>query len=492
MEIRFYSGFKKRLNSTKQPTTASLTLTGTLKEACSIENPVISIEIDTSPAQYVYAYIPDFGRYYFVNDWVSNLGLWECHLSEDYLASWKTDIGNTNAYIDRCASESDGTIVDTEYITTNAFNISAVAAASPWNAEGCFILGVINSQNSGSGQLGGAVTYYVLTASECANLMSYLLSTNFLSDIGFPSVQQITQDISQEMAKAFIKPIDYIVSCMWVPLPYTIFYGQNSPAVQIKVGYWQIATNITSGHIVETWAAVPAYQVTIPNHPQAAARGEYLNFAPYSRYDFFIPPFGSVPIDSSCRSRGNILTAYMAMDPISGIGNLVITCDETAAATNFDNSPIVAQAAAQIGVPIQLSQVNTDIFHAGVETIQAGISGASMLTSALTLNAGGVMSGLSSTISHLASAVDYMAPQVRSHGADGCRIYTTLKARLSCTFLPLVDEDNAEMGRPLRKIRTIKNLSGFIKCFEVTVDYACFDSEKQEILNHLLSGFFYE
>ena len=48
------------------------------------------------------------------------------------------------------------------------------------------------------------------------------------------------------------------------------------------------------------------------------------------------------------------------------------------------------------------------------------------------------------------------------------------------------------MGRPLRKIRTIKNLAGFIKCFEVIIDYACFDTEKQEILNHLLSGFFYE
>ena len=116
MEIQFFSNFSKRINSTKQPTTATATLTGKLKESCSIENPVFQIKPlspDTLPG-YTYAYIPAFHRYYFVSDWVFNVPLWECTLQEDYLASWKTNIGNTSAYIDRSASESDGTILDTQ------------------------------------------------------------------------------------------------------------------------------------------------------------------------------------------------------------------------------------------------------------------------------------------------------------------------------------------------------------------------------------------
>lgn len=491
MELKFYSGFKKRVNSTKQPQTATTTLTGELKESCSIESPVISIESSTNPSSYVYAYIPEFGRYYFVDDWIFNLGLWECHLREDYLASFKTEIGNTSAYIDRCSNTFDGDIVDTTYPTTTNYNISKIALDIPWNLTGCFILGIIDSENSANSQLGGAVTYYVLTTAECKALMHYLLSTDFLDDIGFPSVQTITQGLSQEMAKAFINPLSYITSCMWFPLPATTFSDQVT-ASQISVGYWKINTNIVTGRLVNVWQTVTAYQGTLPDHPQAATRGAYLNYAPYTRINLFVPPFGIIPFDTSFRRRGNLVTAYIAVDPITGQGNLLVTCDQSSSVDNYDNSPVVTEATAMIGVPIQLAQINTDVFHAGVETIQAGISGASAIASAFTLNASGVASGLSSTVSHIANAIDCMAPQVRTHGTDGSRIYCDIQARIIMETIPLVDEDNAEIGKPLRKIRTINTIPGFIKCSEVTVDYACFATEKEAILNFLMAGFFYE
>jgi hypothetical protein len=55
-----------------------------------------------------------------------------------------------------------------------------------------------------------------------------------------------------------------------------------------------------------------------------------------------------------------------------------------------------------------------------------------------------------------------------------------------------VDEDNAELGRPLRKQRYIRDLPGFVKCYEVTVDYPCFDQEKTRIHSYLMNGFFWE
>ena len=85
MQIVLYSGFAKKENSTKQPPSGqtSITVTGTLKEQCSIFDPVFNIERvtgDVVPYGFTYAYISDFNRYYFVTNWNWNFGIWECSL----------------------------------------------------------------------------------------------------------------------------------------------------------------------------------------------------------------------------------------------------------------------------------------------------------------------------------------------------------------------------------------------------------------------------
>ena len=115
--INLYSGFTKKLNSTKQPTTVTTALTGELKRECSVEKPVIEFIFEGNPSGYVYAYIPAFNRYYFITDWKYNITTWEAYMEEDYLASWKNYIGNTHAYVERAASDFDGNIIDNLYPT---------------------------------------------------------------------------------------------------------------------------------------------------------------------------------------------------------------------------------------------------------------------------------------------------------------------------------------------------------------------------------------
>ena len=128
MQVNLYSGFSKRINSTKLPNTTATVKNGTLRNPCSVTSPEIEFKTmgQTCPANFCYAYIPSFQRYYFITDWVAEGALWVCRMTEDCLASWRTRIGQTNAYIDRCASFSDGNIVDTQYLTTTNFNITAV------------------------------------------------------------------------------------------------------------------------------------------------------------------------------------------------------------------------------------------------------------------------------------------------------------------------------------------------------------------------------
>lgn len=65
---------------------------GSLKDETSVTNPVVIMELE-NPTGFNYAYIPEFGRYYFINDMVSvRTGLWKISMKVDVLESFKNNI----------------------------------------------------------------------------------------------------------------------------------------------------------------------------------------------------------------------------------------------------------------------------------------------------------------------------------------------------------------------------------------------------------------
>lgn len=67
---------------------------GALRDRTSIINPVIIMEIE-NPAGFNYAYIPEFDRYYFIDDITSvRTGLWLISMKVDVLESFKNNILN--------------------------------------------------------------------------------------------------------------------------------------------------------------------------------------------------------------------------------------------------------------------------------------------------------------------------------------------------------------------------------------------------------------
>lgn len=79
------------------------TISGTLREDCSIINPVLSVE-GLTPVQIKevnYAYIPDFGRYYFINNITLKGKLYEISMHVDVLMSFKDSIRDNEAVISR-------------------------------------------------------------------------------------------------------------------------------------------------------------------------------------------------------------------------------------------------------------------------------------------------------------------------------------------------------------------------------------------------------
>ena len=106
-------------NKLEKVLTDSQVFTGTLRGITSVISPEIDLEIE-NPTGFNYAYIPDFGRYYFISDMVSiRSGLWKISMRVDVLMSFKSDILN-----------SQGIIVDTESVNADVYQIH-----DSWNTK---------------------------------------------------------------------------------------------------------------------------------------------------------------------------------------------------------------------------------------------------------------------------------------------------------------------------------------------------------------------
>jgi hypothetical protein len=82
-----------------------VSLVGALKDGCSIVSP--NIMIQTNPIGYNYAYIPEFGRYYFIkNVTVVRKNMFLVNLNVDVLMSFKDEIKELSGIVSRLTSGS--------------------------------------------------------------------------------------------------------------------------------------------------------------------------------------------------------------------------------------------------------------------------------------------------------------------------------------------------------------------------------------------------
>ena len=102
MTIKLYNNLSDKIVVDKNITQQGSDVTGTLRENCSIIDPVIKMSaIGTYLLSSNYAYISEFGRYYYITNIVCAGDLFEVHMHVDVLMSFKGDIRSNNAVISR-------------------------------------------------------------------------------------------------------------------------------------------------------------------------------------------------------------------------------------------------------------------------------------------------------------------------------------------------------------------------------------------------------
>ncbi len=385
--------FQKKTNSTMRPPsgTTSIQLTGEIKTDFTPLNFDMTFRFDTPSdiPQYNYAYISVFSRYYFITDWVFVGGLWRGSFTVDVLATYRTEILASNQFVARCASEKQGGLIDTSYPTISGANRGiwqqTQTQADFWGAgfdDGTVVLGVIG--NSGANV--GSLTYYAMATAGYNNLMNSLLS-----DISWANIS--TSEISANLQKALINPFQYIASVIWLPLNAIAFVTQSgAPASDIvssiRLGWWNFDISL-GGNVARIlhnplsfgWDYVQrkAY-FSIEKHSQAAARGEWLNLAPYSKYVFSFLPFGVFEVDTA-ELQGYEYFGYQVRVHCY-TGDAVLTM--YAAHDNQGTSDKVLQTVtANVGVPLPVGQVSLNIGNMDSALTSAALMGATEIAQQL-------------------------------------------------------------------------------------------------------------
>lgn len=97
MNIDFYT-VSDPVNKMDKALGTATTKTGTLKSETDVINPVIQVAFN--PTSFNYAYISDFGRYYYMRD-IRNISndLWEVNLHVDVLKTYSAGIKASPAII---------------------------------------------------------------------------------------------------------------------------------------------------------------------------------------------------------------------------------------------------------------------------------------------------------------------------------------------------------------------------------------------------------
>ena len=141
MEIKLYKTSSPRKKLVKD-LTDGITLTGTLRGQSSIMSPSLQIQ-DIAVIGYNYCYIPDFGRWYYING-IDALrsNLYELSLGIDVLMTYAAQIRNNYAIVDKVESlgAAYNYINDGSWVNTNRMNESIINFPTGFNDSGEFIL----------------------------------------------------------------------------------------------------------------------------------------------------------------------------------------------------------------------------------------------------------------------------------------------------------------------------------------------------------------
>lgn len=447
MQVKFWKYFNKKDRSTARPTDQpDAVMDLSVYAPCSMTNPRFKLSVNAG--RMYYCAIPQFGRYYQLTD-ISYEGQYQiCTYEEDLAASYRYEIGETEALVVRAEFDYNADIIDRMRVVSPDDNFLHETVSPPF-------MKIVSGQ--------------------------YLIQ--YVGQDGFHNVwvnEKTFQDMMKSLWRSWsnltgmtdviasaIDPAQYIISVQKCQIGIDAWYDINSPEyVPLVLGNFPLQDD--SGANLYGFSVskqVKTVNVKIPKNPQ----GGFSKSELYSNYSIKIPCYGWVSLSADDLYGYDTLTIRYTVDPINGNVRIELIC----------GGNVISEVIGKATSPYAISSANVDFGGAVMGTVNAV---ASIATGNILGFAGGI-----------GSAAGSLAPTVTTRGSMGSIIGAEDDIVLLLRYKTLGDINPHDCGRPLMEVRKVRTLSGYVQCQNpAPVLSGATAPEMEAVIKLMEGGFYYE
>ena len=437
MLVTFYQ-FSKTMNSTAQPS-GGTEIDVVLKVPTDIYNPTFQISGHDMTA---FTYAKWGNRYYYITNvsYVTN-DIQSVSLSIDPLATWKSQIQSTIAFVSYASSAFNDEIPDIRLSTDMDATIQS-NRASILNEDGCYFVSFIGTNSN---------THLVIQSSGDFNILTSKLMEKDL-------FQSILEDLSDYLSKKLNSVSECIIEAHY--LPFTPDLG-GSMTILLGGGY---NTGVT-GHATDHNTS-DSVSINIPWQ-----YSDFRNRSQYTSLILYLPGYGSVNLNPDDFIGKTSINIDIAFDPYNG--GLTYKIEDIA---KFD---------CNVSVPIQVGT-------------SSGISVSGLASNVVNTAVGASLGGSTALVGGIFNTV--VSSKERNYGSvgsnSGSNSYDIEKQIVLTSICHNTNVEPSSMasnyGRPLNAVRSLSGLSGYVQCANASVNCNAPDNLKEQINSYLNGGVYIE
>jgi hypothetical protein len=471
IDIQFYT-FGKKINSTAIPSNPDYTASCELREGTDQLNPQILLNY-TNPVAFNYARIEAFSRYYFINSWTWESGIWVGSLTVDPLASWKNTIRAYSQFVLRSESSSNPYVVEGAYpIQTNP--TISIQTFNYNTSDQFYFYDSDNSMNTGFHFVVKAIFGSPGEGGYSAGLQ--LLLMNGYAFYDFMSEIANLPDFSEIITNC-------LVNITWYPfdisqkIPFT---GQSNFKVQFPGNKSFVLSDSRSraGMIGSNQKFIELnWSIDIPQYD---TNTQYLNTPPFLTASILFYPYGTFQVNTQkfFPYNGTVnLSSRVNLD----VNNSVLSYKFVDSAGLPSYEPILTMP---LGSSIPFSTGVSNSLRSGFQMTNNVID---TIGSLFARDFKGTLTGLQDSIS---TAMSGFVPTVQIQGGTDSAI-VDIAPRMATQKL-IIDTAPSKLGNPLYKYVALNTLTGFCQCMNASLPLTCTEIEHEQILQYMNGGFYLE
>ena len=492
MSRTFYFGnVTKRKNSTLQGTITN-TFSVLFKNPCSLDNPTLTLkysgDFDYNVAKYVTSDTPPKTYYYFVVDKKAlHNDMWEVSLELDVLATYKTEILGSTAYV-LYDSVANTELVDNRLPMKTTGTVLARMTTCPFVPDGgCYILSLTGSNNTTGIYKTDSVGLAALV-DDLQHIKDNMFDFSHLTPPSWPSAPTIGDGV-----EAFL---DYIADCLgwvgdWIDYaiqaavhPIAQFMGSGNIPENIRecrfipfdVGTTGGAQLIYLGSF-ETQVSL-AKLTTKTVHRTVSVSipwqvNDYRRRSPYTELYLYLPYIGMTRLSTENLIGINSLTVAYTLGMYDG--NMIVTVT--------GGSEVIGQYSCNVAasVPVGFSNIN---IPKAAQSLIAGVAAAYAGTPAA--------AGMAAL-----NFADSVTPNYSCIGGLDGIAGTATNQNITCysifhdTIVP-PNSQIATIGAPTMSPKALSGLTGYCQCLDAHVALDADAPIMDKVDSYLNSGFFIE